>query len=51
MGTNLRAALVALLRTALIWAIVFMPSAVLSGLAGVLIASYTSGASPGMGDP
>jgi ribose transport system permease protein len=50
-GTNLRAARIALLRTELIWTIVFMLSAVLSGLAGVLVAGYTSGASPGMGDP
>ena len=50
-GTNLRAARMALLRTELIWTIVFMLSAVLSGLTGVLVAGYTSGASPGMGDP
>jgi ribose transport system permease protein len=50
-GTNLRAARIALIRTELIWTIVFMLSAVLSGLTGVLVAGYTSGASPTMGDP
>jgi ribose/xylose/arabinose/galactoside ABC-type transport system permease subunit len=30
---------------------VFMLSAVLSGLTGMLVAGYASGASPGMGDP
>jgi ribose transport system permease protein len=50
-GTNLRAARIALVRTELIWTIVFMLSAVLSGLTGVLVAGYTSGASPTMGDP
>jgi len=49
-GTNLRAARVALLRTELIWTVVFMLSAVLSGLSGVLVAGYTSGATPNMGD-
>ena len=50
-GTNLRAARLALVRTELIWSTVFMLSAVLSGLTGVLVAGYTSGASPTMGDP
>jgi ribose transport system permease protein len=50
-GTNLRAARIALVRTELIWTIVFMLSAILSGLTGVLVAGYTSGASPTMGDP
>jgi ribose transport system permease protein len=49
-GTNLRAARIALLRTEVIWTVVFMLSAVLSGLTGVLVAGYASGASPGMGD-
>ena len=50
-GTNLRAARVALLRTELIWTVVFMVAAILSGLTGILVAGYASGASPSMGDP
>jgi ribose transport system permease protein len=49
-GTNLRAARLALLRTEVIWTVVFMLSAVLSGLTGVFVAGYASGAGPGMGD-
>jgi ribose transport system permease protein len=50
-GANLRAARLALVRTELVWTIVFMLSAVLSGLAGVLICGYSSGAGETMGDP
>jgi ribose transport system permease protein len=50
-GTNLRAARLALVRTELVWTVVFMLSAILSGLAGVLICGYSGGASPTMGDP
>ena len=50
-GTNLRAARLALLHTGRVWTAVFALSAVLSGLTGVLVAGYSSGASPGMGDP
>jgi ribose transport system permease protein len=50
-GMNLRAARLALLRTERIWIAVFALSAVLSGLTGVLVAGYSSGASPAMGDP
>jgi ribose transport system permease protein len=50
-GTNVRAARVALVRTARVWTMVFALSAVLSGLTGILLAGYSSGASPAMGDP
>ena len=50
-GTNLRAARLALVRTELVWTVVFMLSAVLSGLAGLLICGYSSGAGETMGDP
>ncbi len=50
-GTNLRAARLALLHTERVWTAVFALSALLSGLTGVLVAGYSSGASPGMGDP
>ncbi len=50
-GMNLRAARVARLRTNRIWTAVFALSAVLSGLTGLLVAGYSSGASPAMGDP
>jgi ribose transport system permease protein len=49
-GTNQRAARLSLLRTERIWTVVFSLSAVLSGLTGILIAGYSSGASPSMGD-
>jgi ribose transport system permease protein len=49
-GMNLRAARMALLRTEVIWTVVFMLSAILAGLTGVLVSSYASGATPGMGD-
>lgn len=49
-GTNLRAARLALMRTEVIWTVIFALSAVISGLAGVLVCSYASGATPGMGD-
>ena len=50
-GTNLRAARLALVHTARVWTVVFAISAVLSGLTGILLAGYSSGASPAMGDP
>ncbi|MFZ1994927.1 MAG: ABC transporter permease [Solirubrobacteraceae bacterium] len=50
-GTNVRAARLALLRTGRIWTAVFAISGVLSGLTGIFLAGYSSGASPAMGDP
>ena len=50
-GTNIRAARLALVHTGRIWTGVFAISAVLSGLTGILLAGYSSGASPAMGDP
>jgi ribose transport system permease protein len=50
-GTNLQAARFALVRTELVWTVIFMLSAVLSGLAGVLICGYSGGAGATMGDP
>lgn len=49
-GTNLRAARLALVRTDRIWVGVFALSAALAALAGFLVAGYSSGASPSMGD-
>ena len=49
-GTNLRAARLALMRTEVIWTVIFMLSAIIAGLTGVLVSSYASGATSGMGD-
>ena len=49
-GTNLRAARLALMRTEVIWIVIFMLSAAISGLVGVLVFSYASGATSNMGD-
>ena len=50
-GANPRAASGLLIRTGWVWTGVFAVAAVTAGLAGLLIAGFSSGATPNTGDP